>query len=122
MKNVKDNRIVVVSVLRDDATNLMVEKFLKELTSNAAKAEDSSDLRKYDYYSFNIIEPKLLYKNDTSDKLEFLPVLDNNVENVKPWMKVKKIPRRLIIHFINEFDDQSVKDLTNDIHLLESHK
>jgi hypothetical protein len=34
---------------------------------------------------------------------------------------VNEVPRRLIIHFLNEMSEEDIKELTNDIRVLENY-
>ena len=55
IKNVKDYRTVVISVVREGVTEQDMSKFLNRLAqSSPLLAEDKG--RKYDYFGFNIIE------------------------------------------------------------------
>lgn len=64
LRNVKDPRTVVISVVRKEATEKEVEKFLNELAASSKKTitPGEEEVRKYDYFSFNIIEAKKFYK------------------------------------------------------------
>jgi len=116
LRNVKDPRTVVISVVRKDATEKQVEKFLRELAERSTKSPlqpGEEPIRKYDFFSFNIIESKKFYKNDVN---ETQGVLESDSDKVQEsWMEINEVPRRLIIHFFNEFSDDDIKELTNDI-------
>ena len=56
LRNVKDLRTVVISVVKKEVSEKQVEIFLNELAAKSTKigtVEES--IRKYDYFSFNII-------------------------------------------------------------------
>lgn len=114
LRNVKDPRTVVISVVRKDATEKQVEKFLRELAEKSVKSTTSEELvRKYDFFSFNIIEAKKFYRNDAN---ETEGVAEGSTGTVQEsWIEINEVPRRLIIHFFNEFTDDDIKELTNDI-------
>lgn len=116
LRNVKDPRTVVISVVRKDATEKQVERFLKELAERSTKNPSQpgeEPVRKYDFFSFNIIESKKFYKNDAN---ETEGVIESDSSKVQEsWMEINEVPRRLIIHFFNEFSDEDIKELTNDI-------
>jgi len=38
------------------------------------------------------------------------------------WIEINEVPRRLIIHFFNEFTDEDIKELTNNIRILPSYE
>ena len=68
LRNVKDLRTVVISVVKKDVRDKQVERFLNELASKSAKVGPLEDsIRKYDYFSFNIIESKKFFKIDGND-------------------------------------------------------
>jgi hypothetical protein len=117
LRNVKDPRTVVISVVRKDATEKQVEKFLKELaersTKNVNQLGGEETIRKYDFFSFNIIESKKFYKNDTNETEGVIESDNSKVQ--ESWIEINEVPRRLIIHFFNEFSDEDIKELTNDI-------
>lgn len=116
LRNVKDPRTVVISVVRKDANEKQVDKFLRELADKSTKAPaqpGEEPVRKYDFFSFNIIESKKFYKNDVN---ETEGVVESDLSKVQEsWMEINEVPRRLIIHFFNEFSDDDIKELTNDI-------
>lgn len=116
LRNVKDPRTVVISVVRKDATEKQVEKFLKELAERSTKNPNQPGeeaVRKYDFFSFNIIESKKFYKNNVN---ETEGVVESESDKVQEsWIEINEVPRRLIIHFFNEFSDEDIKELTNDI-------
>lgn len=67
VRNVKDLRTVVMSVIRKDADENKVREFLNKLAAQSAKNTQivgEEPTRKYEYFSFNIIESKTFYKND----------------------------------------------------------
>lgn len=114
LRNVKDLRTVVISVVRKDATEKLVEKFLKELSERSTKnptLPGEEPVRKYDYFSFNIVESKTFYKNDSNE----IEGVDEGKNVDESWIIMNEVPRRLIIHFFNEFSDEDIKELTNDI-------
>jgi hypothetical protein len=64
LRNVKDLRTVVFSVVKKDTDEKTVNKFLRELADNSKviPAEgDAQPYKKYDFFSFNIIEQKTFY-------------------------------------------------------------
>lgn len=115
LRNVKDPRTIVVSVVKKDVTEKQVERFLIELASKSAKINSLSEdnLRKYDFFSFNIIESKKFFKIDGD---ETKGITEADKDQVHPsWIEINEVPRRLIIHFFHEFSDEDIKDLNNDI-------
>ena len=72
LRNVKDLRTVVLSVVRNDVNEKVVGKFLEELASNSAivPAEGETTLiRKYQYFSFNIIEQKSFFMDNEGNQV-----------------------------------------------------
>lgn len=116
LRNVKDPRTVVISVVRKDANEKQVSSFLNELATKSTKnpiTPGDEATRKYDFFSFNIIESKKFFKNDVN---ETEGVLEGDAEKIQPsWIEINEVPRRLIIHFFNEFNEEDIKELTNDI-------
>ena len=59
---------MVISVVKKDVKESDVRTFLNELARNSAKITsiigEEETGRKYDYFSFNIIESKKFYRND----------------------------------------------------------
>jgi len=68
LRNVKDLRTIVISEVRKDATEKLVKEFLNELASKSQKSSvlEEEPIRKYEYFSFNIIEAKRFFKTDTN--------------------------------------------------------
>lgn len=66
LRNVKDPRTVVISTVRPEIQEKDVEKFLNELASKSVKTQiaGEDEVRRYDYFSFNIIESKRFFKVD----------------------------------------------------------
>lgn len=60
MKNYRDNRTVVISTVRAGATEKDMGKFLTELAAESQRVDQSDEEkgRKFDFFSFNIIEKK----------------------------------------------------------------
>lgn len=115
MRNVKDPRTVVISVVRPEVKEKDVEKFLNELAAKSVKTVTLGEepIRKYDYFSFNIIESKRFFKIDGD---ETKGITEADKEKIDPsWIEINEVPRRLIIHFFHEFSDEDVKELNNDI-------
>lgn len=115
MRNVKDPRTVVISVVKKEVTDKEVSKFLNELATNSTKVNplDENSIRKYDYFSFNIIESKRFFRVDGD---ETRGITESEVDKVHPsWIIMNEVPRRLIIHFYHEFSDEDIKELNNDI-------
>jgi hypothetical protein len=115
LRNVKDPRTVVISVVKKDVTEKAVRKFLDELAANSAKITTPGDetVRKYDFFSFNIIESKRFFKIDGDDTKG---IIESENDKIHPsWVEINEVPRRLIIHFFHEFSDEDIKDLNNDI-------
>jgi hypothetical protein len=116
LRNVKDPRTVVISVVRQDVTEKQVETFLTELAGKSVKNTTilgEEPTRKYDYFSFNIIESKKFYKTDDASTKG---VTTDEKDTVQPsWIEINEVPRRLIIHFFHEFSDEDIKELNNDI-------
>jgi hypothetical protein len=102
LRNVKDPRTVVISVVKKDTTEKDVEKFLTELASKSVKTPaiaGEEPIRKYDYFSFNIIESKRFFKIDGD---ETKGVTESEKETIHPsWIEINEVPRRLIIHFFH---------------------
>ena len=101
LRNVKDSRTVVISVVRKDATEKEIERFLNELATKSVKTntlgEDTT--RKYDYFSFNIIESKKFFKIDGDNTKS---VTEDESGTIQPsWIEINEVPRRLIIHFFH---------------------
>lgn len=115
LRNVKDPRTVVISVVKQDVTEANVGKFLNELASKSVKINSLGDdtLRKYDFFSFNIIESKRFFKID-GDETKGITEVDK--DQIHPsWIEINEVPRRLIIHFYHEFSDEDIKELNTDI-------
>jgi hypothetical protein len=67
MRNIKDLRTVVFSVVKKDADEKIVRKFLEDLAENSpiVPAEGTqTQTRKYQFFSFNIIEQKSFFLNN----------------------------------------------------------
>lgn len=67
----KDPRTVVISVVKNEVTENKFEHFWKEMAANSPNLNPLGETpqRKYDYYSYNILEPKRFFKVD-GDKIE----------------------------------------------------
>jgi hypothetical protein len=67
LRNVKDLRTVVISVIRKDVTEKTIQQFLKSLSEKSVarpQIEGEQQLpanRKYDFFSFNILEEKTFF-------------------------------------------------------------
>ena len=115
LRNVKDPRTVVISVVRSDITEKDIEKFLLELSAKSVKTviPGEEPIRKYDFFSFNIIESKKFFKIDGD---ETKGVTETEKDQIHPsWIEINEVPRRLIIHFFHDFTDEDIKELNNDI-------
>lgn len=89
LRNVKDPRTVVISVVRKDATEKQVEKFLRELADKSTKnptQPGEEPVRKYDFFSFNIIESKKFYKNDHNETEGVVETDSGKVQ--ESWMEI----------------------------------
>ena len=102
LRNVKDPRTVVISVVRKEVTENDVEKFLNDLASKSVKQQTipgEENYRKYDYFSFNIIESKKFFKIDGD---ETKGITESEIDQIHPsWIEINEVPRRLIIHFFH---------------------
>jgi hypothetical protein len=118
LRNVKDPRTVVISVVRQDVTEKQVKAFLNELAEKSVKITTTlgeEETRKYEFFSYNIIESKKFYKTDDASTKG---VTTDEKDTVQPsWIEINEVPRRLIIHFFHEFSDEDIKELNNDIAL-----
>lgn len=67
MRNVKDLRTVVFSVVKNEVEEKTVRKFLEDLAESSPIVPSESDqpaTRKCQFFSFNIIEQKSFYLNN----------------------------------------------------------
>lgn len=71
LKNVKDHRTVVISTVKKDVTEQQFDHFLTELAalSNRLDKNDENKGRKFDFFSFNIIEQKTFYIDDEDNSV-----------------------------------------------------
>lgn len=115
IRNVKDLRTVVISAVKDDANEKELHSFLTELAANSTRVEanDESKGRKYDFFSFNIIEQKSFYLDSESKSVS----VQDEAEAQEHWRFNNSVPRRLVIHFLNEIKEEEIKDLIRDIKL-----
>lgn len=77
-----------------------MRSFLNKLaeSSNRVNAEDESKGRKYEYVSFNIIEKKTFYIDNSTNSVGL-------TEDEKPeesWRENNTVPRRVVVHFLND--------------------
>lgn len=63
MKNYRDNRTVVISTVNGNTTEKDMGKFLTELAAESQRVDqnDEEKGRKFDFFSFNIIEKKKFF-------------------------------------------------------------
>ena len=75
LRNVKDTRTVVISTVKKDIKEREMVSFLKKLADSSPKIEtpenEPSKGRKYDFFSFNILEQKTFYLDNNSEQVGF---------------------------------------------------
>jgi hypothetical protein len=120
MRNVKDLRTVVFSVVRKDVDEKTVKQFLDELVEGSPIVPtegDQAPTRKYQFFSYNIIEQKSFYLDNEGRQVGKA----NNEKVEESWRFNNTVPRRLVVHFINEIEENDVRTLLNDIRTNPKH-
>ncbi len=58
--------------------------------------------RKYDFFSFNIIEKRTFYITNQGTTVS----TGENIEIQESWREMNTVPRRIIVHFVNDITDE----------------
>lgn len=87
--------------------------FLSKLASESKKVESSPDenRRKYDFFSFNILDQKTFFIDNDGEQIG--KTEDEDVPT--SWREMNTVPRRVVIHFIDDIKEDEIKDLIADI-------
>lgn len=113
LRNAKDTRTVAISTVKKNITNDQMRAFLSKLASESKKVESSPDenRRKYDFFSFNILDQKTFFIDNDGEQIG--KTEDEDVPT--SWREMNTVPRRVVIHFIDDIKEDEIKDLIADI-------
>ena len=112
LKNHKDNRTLVFSTIRSDVSEKQMNTFLTELAANSNRIDmnDENKGRKFDFFSFNIIEKKKFFIDKNGNSV----ALYDQEEADKTFRFNNEVPRRVIIHFMHEISEENdLRELIN---------
>lgn len=85
--------------------------FFERLAASSARvaSEDDSKGRKYDLFSLNIIEEKKFYLDNENNSVSV--AFDEKAQ--EHWRFNNSVPRRVVIHFMNEIKEEDIRELIN---------
>ena len=91
---------MVLSTIRADVTEKMMREFLNSLADDSKRVDmnDDNKGRKFDFFSFNIIEKKKFFIDMNGRSV----ALYEDEEAEKTLRFNNEVPRRVIIHFMHD--------------------